>query len=224
MNPKAKKIIKTSVNVLLWVFLGLMTLLVVLVFAARVKNAELPQLGGKYYMTVGAESMTGTFNKGDIIIVEDFTSKSRDQFEDGEVITFYCYVDGEKIINSHRIVSSELKGNERIYQTKGDANTVQDSYTVSEDNVIGRWTGKKISGLGGFISFLQSTLGFILCILLPMVAILIYQLVVFIKTVIAYKNRNKVVMTKEEEELIKAKAIEEYLAKQKALEENNTQE
>ena len=74
------------------------------------------------------------------------------------------------------------------------------------------------------MTFLGSQLGFGLCILLPLVAFFVYQLVIFIKTVVQVKNADKRVITAEDEELIRQRAIEEYLRQQAAAQNGQAQE
>ena len=77
--------------------------------------------------------------------------------------------------------------------------------------------------MGGALSFLSSKTGFGLCILLPLGLFFAYELVVFILTVVKVKNDGKKVISVEDEEMIKRKAVEEYL-RQKAAEEENSSE
>ena len=76
------------------------------------------------------------------------------------------------------------------------------------------YTGTRVAGLGSVLTFLGSRLGFGLCILLPLVLFFVYQLVMFIRTLISVRNDGKKVITVADEELIKQKAIEEYLRRQ----------
>ena len=71
------------------------------------------------------------------------------------------------------------------------------------------------------LTFLRTSLGFFLCIVLPLLLFFIYELFVFIKTIV--KMREEKIRTegvsKDVEEAIKQKAIEEYLRQQKEKEE-----
>ena len=93
---------------------------------------------------------------------------------------------------------------------------MQDANAVTRSKIIAVYTGSKIGGLGAAQTFLGSQLGFGLCILLPLVAFFVYQLVVFIRTVLQVKNADKKVITAADEELIRQRAIEEYLRQQAA--------
>jgi signal peptidase len=71
--------------------------------------------------------------------------------------------------------------------------------------------GAKLSGIGTVISFLQTSKGFLLCIVLPLLLFFLYELYRFIIAFINLKNNGKKQLTAAEEELIKQRAIEEYL-------------
>ena len=86
---------------------------------------------GKYYiMAIGSESMTGTINKGDAVIVH---KKSRD-YKKGYVIAFK--VEGKVIV--HRIVKIEITEKGTFYKTKGDYNKSEDGWMLTEEDIIGR--------------------------------------------------------------------------------------
>ena len=72
------------------------------------------------------------------------------------------------------------------------------------------------------MSFLQSSLGFGLCILLPLALFFVYELVIFIRTVLSLKNEGKKVISAEDEEMIKQRAIEEYLRRQQEKEQKDS--
>lgn len=140
--------------------------------------------------------------------------------EYGDVITFWkdLNADGVLELNSHRIVGTVTRiDNHYEFVTKGDNNPTKDSYTVLDNDIVGVWTGGRAPGLGGFIKFLQPPqVGFFVCIILPLAGFLAYEVVILVLAVKKAKGSDKRIISKAEEELIKQKAIEEFLAKQEA--------
>ena len=61
------------------------------------------------------------------------------------------------------------------------------------------------------MNFLQTPNGFLICVVIPLVLFLLYELYNFIKVMMTVKNEKK---NKLDEEEIKKKAIEEYIAQQ----------
>ncbi|MCQ2413605.1 MAG: signal peptidase I [Clostridia bacterium] len=193
----------------------------VLAFLKNSSADGTPRIGNKLMLTVVSDSMEGPngFYIGDLIFSDSITSEEALNLKVGDVITFptNMIVEGSVVYNTHRIVEIKedtVHPGKLLFITQGDNTLGPDGYEVSSDNVIGVWTGKRVAGFGKFISFLQSSTGFLCCIVLPMAALFIYELVVLLKNVNAVRYKDKKVITAEDEELIRQKAIEEFLAKQ----------
>ncbi|MGI6166828.1 MAG: signal peptidase I [Eubacteriales bacterium] len=216
---KAKKWLGIAGNVLLWLFVAFSVLITVLVFAANADDDGIPSIRGKSPITIMSDSMSPIFKAGDLIIGEKLTVAEKSELEVGDIITYYVDLDrdGKKEINTHRIVDkyTDEKGHVH-YVTKGEANTSDDPEEVLFSDVLCRYTGTKIAGLGKVLSFLQTSKGFLLCVVLPLLLLFIYELYRFISVVVEVKSKKGVKLTAGEEEEIKRRAIEEYLASQKA--------
>ena len=83
-------------------------------------------------LVIGSGSMTGTINKGDIILYEKY--KNTDDIKVGNIIVFY--EDDIKVI--HRIIDQKLMGEETRYYTKDDANQKQDEGYRETKDIIGQ--------------------------------------------------------------------------------------
>jgi signal peptidase len=68
-------------------------------------------------------------------------------------------------------------------------------------------------------NFLRSSLGFFLCIVLPLILFFLYELYHFITILVTEKAKKNAGASSVSEEEIKRRAVEEYLAKQKDEEE-----
>ena len=200
-----KKALKIVFNVIAWVVLIFALLITILVFSSD-KNNGTASLLGYIPLTVESDSMKPTFKKGDLI-----TSKEIDDINSlkkGDVITFWTLIDGKKVKNTHRI-AEVLNDNGSVgFITRGDANNVDDTYTVYAGDIIGQWKGAKIGGFGKVMDFLR-TLFFL------------FELYKLIATIIEIKRP---AITESDEEEIKRRAVEEYLAQQKKKEEENAQQ
>ena len=145
--------------------------------------------------------------------------------EYGSVVTFWKDLDqdGTLELNTHRIIKAETRPDGHIaYITKGDNNPYVDPYQILDNDIIGVWNGKRMSGFGTFITFLQpgtpveKHLGFILFIIVPLAGFLTYEVIYLVLVVKKMRNKDKRLISAAEEELIKQKAVEEYMAKQDA--------
>ena len=199
-----KKALKIVFNVIAWVVLIFALLITILVFSSD-KNNGTASLLGYIPLTVESDSMKPTFKKGDLIIskeIDDINSLKK-----GDVITFWTLIEGKKVKNTHRI-AEVLNDNGSVgFITRGDANNVDDTYTVYAGDIIGQWKGAKIGGFGKVI--------------LPIALFFLFELYKLIATIIEIKRP---AITESDEEEIKRRAVEEYLAQQKKKEEENAQQ
>ena len=224
-NNKTKKIAGIIGNVLIWAFVGFSFLITVLVFSSQGSVDGIPSLLGKSLLTIQTPSMEDTYNVGDMVFMTKLSDTEKQQLKPGDIITYRAPIDidGDGIIgdiNTHRIVSYDLSSG--IIITKGDNNILPDSegddpYTVHRNDVIGICTENGcLRGLGNVIEFLRSSVGFFICIILPLILFFLYELYNFI-TILVSERAKKAPIAKETEEEIKRRAIEEYLKSQQAM-------
>lgn len=243
---KAKRIAGIVINVLLWAFVIFAVLVTVIAVSASVSKKGVPTIGGRCYLSVQSDSMHADppewvaddqprgFKTGDLIfgtyIADDETAIAA--LRRGDVITFAWDIDGDGIIgqgeyNTHRIVHIVYDGDEIVYfETQGDNAAYSRGQTeaVYPSRIIAHYTGKRLGGVGSAITALQSPLGFGLCIVLPLALFFCYELFIFIRTLVKMKNEGKRVITAADEELIKQRAVAEYLRLRREAEEASTEE
>lgn len=156
---KKKHTLNIVKKVLDGILLGIFTVLIVLVGSIAIQKYIMKKpvatLFGYSSYVVVTESMQGTIDAGDLIIVKD-----TDDYQIGDIITFF----EEGRINTtpitHRIVG--YSGDEFI--TKGDANNSKDSFTVSQNDIIGEVV-KVVPNVGIFVDWLKNGAGFVYIIL-----------------------------------------------------------
>jgi len=81
-------------------------------------------------LVIGSGSMTGTINKGDVIIYETLDEK----VEIGDIIVFL----NEDVRVIHRVIDKKDSGTGIRYYTKGDANPNEDEGYREESDIIGK--------------------------------------------------------------------------------------
>lgn len=217
-----KKILSIALNTIIWLFVAFSLLITILVFSAQGSKDGVPSIFGKSLITISTDSMKPVYKAGDLVFMEKLDDAGKDALKPGDIITFRAPIDinGDDMINdinTHRIES--IDGN--VFVTKGDYNLVADNegdtpYTVHISDIIGKCTEDgKIGGLGNVISFLRSSLGFFLCIVLPLILFFLYELYNFISIIVSERAKKAAGAAAVDEEEIKRRAVEEYLAKQK---------
>lgn len=232
MKKPFVKFLNILVDVLVVCVLIISVLVLTMVLTAQ-GDGEVPSVFGKAPISVLTNSMHGDapddFDQGDLIICDVVDKNAKVDYEKGDIITFKQDINGDEIPDyvTHRIYKINKDGS---YQTKGDNNPTYDqnpdATTVFKDitktDILAKYNGTKIGGLGGVMSYLQTPLGFFLCILLPMIIFFLYQAVRVVLNLMAY-NKEKA-MAKAQEAIANAdlteeqkqKAIAEYLAAQNA--------
>ena len=172
-----------------------------------------------------ADTKPSGFAKGTMIIGNYIADDDEaiDALEVGDIITYEWDISGDGQVssgenNTHRItaVTRNESGAVVSVDTMGDNADYSNgkSETVSRSAIIAVYTGTGIPGLGTAFAFLNTQLGFGLCVLLPLAVFFIYALVKFIYTLVSVRNSGKKVISAADEEMIRQKAVEEYLRRQ----------
>lgn len=188
MPAKAASIL---LNVLLWLIVIMAAFFSIVTFATK-SESGVARIGGYTPMAVLSESMKGEFGKGDMIVVKQVDPAS---LQVGDIISYWTVIENKKAVNTHRIV--ELKETNGMYQfmTKGDANELADDYIVSSGDIIGKYVAL-IPVLGNVLTLLSSSMGFLLIIVLPLLAFFVYQLYRLIVLLIELKKQTVMEATK----------------------------
>ena len=202
-----KKILRVGANVIAWIVLIFALLITIIVFSSG-RNNGVANLFGYIPMTVESDSMKPTFSKNDLIICKEIDDLN--SLKEGDVITFWTIIDGQRVKNTHRIVGVNDDEGVRSFITRGDNNPLDDTSPAYASDIIGKWTNTKIASFGKFMAFLRTKKGFFICILIPMAIFFLFELYKFIIALIEVKRPEPAEQLDEEE--IKRRAIEEYLA------------
>lgn len=165
-----KKAASVVVSVIMWVVILVAALFAFTTLATK-DDGSVSSLAGFTPMTVQSESMAPTFDESDLIII-----KKRDPstLQEGDIVTFHTIIDNQYALNTHRIVSINQVDGLNSYTTKGDKNELADQHVIADGDIVGKYVGK-IPYMGKVISFLSTTWGFLVVIVLPMLLFFIYQ-------------------------------------------------
>ncbi|MBQ7504463.1 MAG: signal peptidase I [Ruminococcus sp.] len=242
MKSKLTKVLNVIVDVLVVCILIISVLILTMVLGTKGDDG-VPSVFGKAPISVLSDSMKGDkdddFSKGDLLLCDVVENKAEAEYKVGDVVTFKLRgididKDEQDDFVTHRIYKVNKDG---TFQTKGDANSTYDQdpkanawQDVSKMDIVATYHGSKIGGLGDFIAYLQTSLGFFLIILLPMIIFFLYQAVRVVINIVAYnkektlKKAQEMIQNADLSEEQKQKAIEEYLAQQEKKEEPKPEE
>lgn len=180
----SSRIINGIINVVLIAAIILAAVCTYVSFVSSSGNG-VPNIFGVRPFSIQTDSMYPTFNSGDLII--STAVKEASELEVGDIITYWTVINGERVLNTHRITEIYDGGGYLIFATKGDNNATGDALTVHESEVVGKYKSK-ISGLGKVFDYLQTSTGFLLVIVLPVFLFFIYHLIQFFRVLFEYQN------------------------------------
>lgn len=213
-----KKVLKNIVSVLSWIILIFALIATIFAFTADRSNG-VTTLFGFIPMTVESDSMSPKFSVNDLIIdreIDDVTA-----LQEGDVITFWTLINGQKVRNTHRIIEVSRENGNISFTTKGDNVDIKDSLRVYPADIIGKWDGIRLPGFGAVINFLRTQLGFCICVIIPLVLFFLFELYKLIVVIVEIKRPAAAEIDEEE---IKRRAIEEYIAEQNKRSENASED
>lgn len=199
MKSKAVNIV---FKILAWVLLAFTLVMVIftVVSVTTVDKADRGILGFKFYVVL-SPSMSPSennahlpasqkFNPNDIIISRKV--RKLEKLESGDIISFISTNPDQsygKVI-THMIrepVYSEEDGHLIGFRTYGTTNGVDDLNLADPGCVVGKYVCK-LPGLGYFFDFMKTTPGYIVCILVPFLLLILYNGVNVIRMFLRYRK------------------------------------
>lgn len=225
MKDVLKKIGSVLVDVLIILVFIVSTLVVVMSITAKRTGGQ-PNVMGYVFASVQTDSMQGTINQGDFVVGKLIDGST--EIKVGDIVSFRDYLNGKEITVTHRVVEIYEHETDPGYITQGDNEKYSDEVVKSRDTIISVYKFR-IPFLGKFIDFLKTPFGFILCLVVPLLTFIAWQAYKLILLIFkskqaeldeqAEKLQNAQNAKSEISEEEKNAIIAEYLAKQKAQEQ-----
>ncbi|MBQ8606176.1 MAG: signal peptidase I [Clostridia bacterium] len=147
---------------------------VTLIVKSYVNPDKVPDVGGYMPMIVLTESMQGTINAGDLIVIK--TAKPED-IEKGDIITYFDPKSSKNSTTTHTVIDIKTEDGKLMFETKGDANNAADTEPIPADKLVGEYTGIRIPGMGKVAMFMQTVPGLIVCVVLPLLLLVGYDVI-----------------------------------------------
>lgn len=156
-------------------------------------DKKVPEIFGYSFMKVQSGSMRDVFKEGEIILVK---KTSAEDVKTGDIISFYSSDPAlQGFPNTHRVTQIVKENGEITFKTKGDSNSYEDKYDVSEDRLIGVYI-KNLNLFTKFLSLFQSQYSFFFLLFIPLAIIVAIELNNVVKTV---KTKKEVTALNSEE-------------------------
>ena len=211
MNTTAKKILNIALKVVTWLLVAFTVFMMIftVVTVTTVDGNDRSIFGVKFYI-VQTDSMSLSennkdmdvhFNAGDIVIIKNVEDPRA--LQAGDVIAFMSTNSvsyGETVTHMIREVKKTEEGKVLGYVTYGTNTGTDDEALVEPEYVLGAYSGK-LPGVGRFFAFVKSTPGYIVCILVPFLLLILYNGVNVIRLFRKYKREQMEAMQAEKDKL-----------------------
>lgn len=139
-----------------------------LIAKSYLNKDEVPSVGGYLPLIVLTDSMHPEIESGDLIICHTIEG---DEVKEKDVIAFFDPAGNGSTIVTHRVIEIINQDGDLEFRTKGDFNNTEDKMLVPEENLAGIYQ-TKIPGAGHIAMFMQTTNGLLLCVVLPIVLLI----------------------------------------------------
>lgn len=211
MNDKLKKIFNIASKVLTWAVVAFTVFIMIftIVSVTTLDKNERSIFGHKFYI-VQSDSMSPSelnahldvhFSAGDIIIVKNVTEYS--DLKEGDIISFISFNEGstgETITHMIHSVERDSLGKLKGFKTFGTNTGAIDDALVEPEYILGQYAGK-LPGVGHFFAFVKSVPGYIVCILVPFLLLILYNGVNVIRLFRKYKKEQSDAIAAERQQI-----------------------
>ena len=216
MNKKTKSnhspsqtILSVLGTVLCLILAPILILNVSLIIRSFTAPNEVPRVGKWLPLVVMTDSMYPEIHSGDLIICQ---VKDAEEVQVRDVISFFDPAGNGTSVVTHRVIEIKNEDGRIAFITQGDANNTADDRPVPAEKLVGVYH-TRIAGVGNVIMFMQTTQGLLLCVVLPIVLLMGYDML----------RRRKFEKTKQQDTDDLLRELEELRA-QKAKQSNDIQE
>jgi len=199
-----KKILNVTKTVLVWLVVAVAVFMMIftLVSVNTLDKNDRSFFGYKFFV-VQTDSMAATdFDAGDIIISKEVDIST---LGEGDIITFISQSPnnyGETVTHKIRRVTRDIDGSIAFVTYGTTTNTDDDTLATI---IVGQYVGR-IPGLGAFFLFLKTTPGYIICILIPFLLLILSQGINCIRLFRKYKQEQMAEMQAEREKIEQERA------------------
>ncbi len=167
------KVLTIIGSILCVILIPILIINITLIAKSYINKDEVPSIGGAFPLIVLTDSMVPEIYSGDLIICK--TADAED-IEVNDVISFFDPAGNGTSIVTHRVIEILEDDGEIFFRTRGDNNNTEDKELVPAENLVGVYK-MRIAGAGHIAMFMQSTAGLIICVVLPIILLVGYDII-----------------------------------------------
>ena len=169
----AHKFLTVLGTVLCIILIPILVVNVTLIVKSYVNKEQVPDFGGMLPLIVLTDSMSPVIDSGDLIIC---STVEAEDVKVKDIISFFDPAGNGTSIVTHRVIEIVEEDGQLKFRTKGDYNNTEDKDLVPADKLVGTYKAR-VPGAGHVAMFMQSTAGLIVCVVLPILLIIGYDIV-----------------------------------------------
>ena len=145
-----------------------------LIVKSFINKDEVPNIGGVLPLIVLTDSMAPEIMSGDIIICQQTDPET---IVVGDDISFFDPAGNGTSIVTHRVIEIVEEDGQKFFRTKGINNNTEDRILVPMDKLVGKYIDVRLPGAGHIALFMQSTPGLIVCVVVPIILLVGYDMI-----------------------------------------------
>ena len=195
---KALKIIR-SIFVWLMVALAVFMMIFTIISVSTFDRADRNLFGYKAFIVL-SDSMSKTdFNAGDLVLVKEVDPST---LKEGDIIAYTSQNTsnyGETVTHKIRKLTTDANG-EPGFVTYGTTTDTDDETVVTYPYVLGKYSSR-IPKVGAFFQFLKSTPGYIVCVLIPFLLLILLEGIRCIRLFRKYKAEQQAELQAERDKI-----------------------
>ena len=198
---KTKKTLDIVKNVVTWIVVALaVAMMIFTIISATTLDRNNRSLFGRKMFIVNSDSMKATdFAAGDLILVKEVDPKT---LKEGDIISYTSTNTenfGKLVTHKIRKLTTTASGDPGFI-TYGTTTGEDDKTVVTYPYIVGKYTGK-IPKMGHFFQFLKTTPGYIVCILVPFMLLILSQAYESVKLFKQYKAEQNAALEEEKSKI-----------------------
>ena len=183
-----RKVLQIIKNIFVWmvVVMAVCMMIFTIISVNTFDRADRSLFGYKAFIVLSDSMKATDFGAGDLVLVKEVDPST---LKEGDIIAYQSSDDenyGEVITHKIRRLTTDAEGDPGFI-TYGTTTDTDDENIVTYSFILGKYQ-TKLPGVGNFFQFLKTTPGYIVCIFLPFLLLILMQGVNSIRLFKQYKQ------------------------------------
>lgn len=208
------KVLKIVRNIVVWLIVALAVCMMVftIVSVSTFDRADRNLFGYKAFIVLSDSMKKTDFDAGDLVLIKEVDAST---LKEGDIIAYTSQNTanyGKTVTHKIRRLTTDANG-EPGFITYGTTTDTDDETVVTYPYVLGKYQGH-IPKVGTFFQFLKTTPGYIVCILLPFLLLILMEGIRCIRLFRRYKSEQQAELQAERDKIEAERAETQRMMKE----------